>query len=102
MTNISILIFSLIFIIIFLVQPIQAYNQTRTFSNCYSDIAKKYLLESMFTPKSIDLTDPAVKNFISSFCNLFHEKTGFWVDIKKDDEINSSYLKEFIEGLLKE
>ena len=58
-------------------------EKPQTFLTCYGDTAASLLLVSMFTPTKINLNDPAVKTYITNYCNFYHEKLGKW--LSKED-----------------
>lgn len=80
-------LFIILVIIPFLLFPIVNAQEieTRTFEDCYRDTTVSIFMASMFSPISVDLNDPEFKQFITNACNFFHEKTGLWMDIAKDD-----------------
>ncbi len=72
-------------------------ENSRTFNDCYSDIALGTLLSSIFTPTNLDvtdLTDPKMKTFFMNLCNFLHEKTGDWVRLA-DIGKYANYAPEF-------
>jgi hypothetical protein len=73
-------------------------NQTRTFLNCYVDIAQKIALLFEITPSNIDPKDPEIKTLITNMCNFYHEKSGQWIDLTGEfDDIVDKYRAEFIQ-----
>jgi protein-disulfide isomerase len=70
-------------------------SENRTFADCYSEIAGSILLASIFTPYTIDLTDPEMKNYFSNVCNFYYEKSGKWIKMLQDSEIAAMYGQEF-------
>ena len=72
-------------------------KNSRTFNDCYSDIALGALLSSIFRPTNLDvtdLTDPEMKTFFTNICIFLHEKTGDWVRFANIGEY-TNYAPEF-------
>jgi hypothetical protein len=45
---------------------------------------------------TIDLLDPQFKQYVSSLCNFYHEKTGQWFSVHSTDT-DQSVIDEFYE-----
>jgi hypothetical protein len=82
--------------LLFLLPPVTA-QETRNFNTCYAELAASYQLVNMFSKYTIDLLDPQFKQFVSSLCNYYHEKTGQWFSFKAPD-INQPVIDEFLKN----
>ncbi|TLX68348.1 MAG: hypothetical protein E6L03_03545, partial [Thaumarchaeota archaeon] len=68
-------------------------NEQRTFMTCYTSFAFGFQLVNMFTPSSVDLTNPELKSLITNMCNFYHEKTG--ISVKMGDPTDPTLGREF-------
>jgi hypothetical protein len=70
-------------------------ERPKTLHGCYAFVAQMFMIGSMFSPTTIDLLDPEIKQHIRNFCNFYHEKTGVWLTTLDEVTLYSHYGEEF-------
>ena len=75
-------------------QTNETQTQEGTLFNCYTSVSTTFPMFNTFTPLSVDLTDPDIKDFISNVCNFHHEKTGIWPDLSDPSSYTSGNFTE--------
>ena len=75
--------------------------ETRTFNDCYKDMAASLFMYAYFNPNADinTLMEPKTKPFISYVCDFYHDKTGIWANASDVNIIKEKYAVEFEQGL---